>query len=213
MYRNLFTLVVILLLAYQSIHAHARTEIGFRFTEEEQKTYLEIHLTSLTLFDLLHHLYPELKSRESLNLGHYTADYEAYFNQILDLELNGEEQKLEYVESNLIIHDATIKFMIEDFNDSITGYHIAVSGFDFYQKPSFTFLFLTSSITDMCFLSKNENTCFGGSLEFADPGNRILYWLYWILAIVGLGLTILGVWKKKIKIGWLRHLSLVKVWG
>ncbi|MEM1406750.1 MAG: hypothetical protein AAGG59_08250, partial [Bacteroidota bacterium] len=130
-------------------YGHSPTEISFRFTEENQKKYLQVHLTSITLFDMLYHLKPELKSRESLNLGHFIADYEAYFNQHIDLNLNGQDQVLEYVESNLIIHDASIKFLIRNFDEEINEYHMSVGGFEFYSKPSFTVLFDTEKTIDV----------------------------------------------------------------
>jgi len=77
------------------------------------------------------------------------------------LKLNGKRQILSYVDANLIIHDASIKFLVDDFEDEIKQYDITVSGFDFYQKPSFTVLFTTPSITESYRLSREESRCFG----------------------------------------------------
>ncbi|MEM7298619.1 MAG: hypothetical protein AAF391_10185, partial [Bacteroidota bacterium] len=53
------------LFTWFSAKSHSPTEIGFRFIEENNKTYMEVHLTSITLFDLLYSLHPELRSKES----------------------------------------------------------------------------------------------------------------------------------------------------
>lgn len=166
-----------------SLGAHSRTEVGFRFTEEDNKTYLNVHLTSSTLFDILYDLYPELESRESLNLSQYTIEYEDYFNQHILLELNDENHTLKYVDSNLIIHDATIKFLIHDLDEEIEKFKVSIGGFDFYKKPSFTILFTTPTITQTCFLSKNENTCSGVSLVIEQSGGDS-NWFYWVVTIV-----------------------------
>lgn len=181
-YKRLFTLLFAALLACFSAKAHSRTEIGYSFHEEDQKTYLEVHLTSLTLFDLVYDLRPELKSQVSLNLGDYTADYESYFNEKIDLELNHKEQTLKYVDANLIIHDATIKFLIEGFDDPINSYKVAIGGFDFYQNPSFTVMFKTTTVKENCFLSKGQNICSKSGDSTADQSER--YEAYWIAAIL-----------------------------
>lgn len=160
--KKIFLLFTVLFTCF-SAKSHSPTEIGFRFIEEDNNTYLEVHLTSITLFDLLYSLHPELKSKESLNLSHYTKEYETYFNQIIDLSLNDEDQSLTHVKSNLVIHDASIQFLIQDFEGEINEYSMAINGFDFYQKPSYTVLFTTADITEAYFLSKEENTCSGVS--------------------------------------------------
>ncbi len=192
--KNSITLLFAFLIVCNITSAHSRTEIGFKFIEEERNTYLEVHLTTLTLFDLLHDLYPALKSKESLNLSTYAIDYQDYFNEILDIELNGEDQNLVYVDSNLITHDATITFLIEDYRDPTTNFNIAINGFDFYQRPSYTVLFLTSEITDTYFLSRVDNTCSNIRIVSADQINWIQYWPYGMLAI---GFVIIGIMSRR----------------
>ncbi|MEM6737101.1 MAG: hypothetical protein AAF620_13630 [Bacteroidota bacterium] len=178
-------------------YGHSPTEISFRFTEENQKKYLQVHLTSITLFDMLYHLKPELKSRESLNLNHFTADYEAYFNQHIDLHLNGQDQVLEYVESNLIIHDASIKFLIQDFEEEINEYEMSIGGFDFYSKPSFTVLFDTEKVIDVHFLSKEDNTCSNVRSGIASEDERGGL-LMCVSIIIGVPLLILvGIFRNR----------------
>ncbi|MEM9391590.1 MAG: hypothetical protein AAGA02_14020 [Bacteroidota bacterium] len=179
-------------------YGHSPTEISFRFTEDNQKKYLQVHLTSITLFDMLYHLKPELKSRESLNLGHFIADYEAYFNQHIDLNLNGQDQVLEYVESNLIIHDASIKFLIRDFDEEINEYHMSVGGFEFYSKPSFTVLFDTEKTIDVHFLSKEDNTCVHMNSGHASDDERKGISFYILITIAASLLILVGRFGRRV---------------
>lgn len=173
-------------------HAHSPTELGFKFVEENDQTYLEIHLTTITLFDLLYSVEPELKTSESLNLSQYVTTYEAYFNQALDLNLNGRDRELAYVDANLIVHDASIKFLVKDFEEDISSYALTIGGFAFYQKPSFTVLFRTNSVDQTYFLNKVENACagFGNQPTTAKVDSR-----YWIGGTILLfSISILVVW-------------------
>ena len=187
-------LACLMLLCLFSINAHSRTEIGFRFIEEDEKTYLEIHLTSLTLFDLIYDLYPELESEKSLKLNNYASDYEAYFNEHLQLNLNDWDRKLEFVDANLITHDAKITFLIVDFKEAIEKYEVAINGFEFYKKPSFTVLFTTPAITETYFLNKTENTCFGTTADLemlTDIDQHSFYWYGLVIFLVWLMVLIL----------------------
>ena len=161
-----------------SIEAHSRTEIGFRFSEKDENTFLDIHLTSLTLFDLIYDLYPELESKESLNLSHFEKDYEQYFNRKLSLTLNEKKCSLKLVDTNLITHDATITFQVENLTDEIESYRFVIEGFDFYQSPRYTVLFATETMTGAHFLSKYENTCQSMYLE-SKPSNTQTSSFYW----------------------------------
>lgn len=176
-------LIPILLVGFL-VKAHSPTEIGFKILEEDSKTYLEIHLTTHTLFDLLYAQNPELKTRESLNLSHYIATYESYFNATLDLNLNGLDQELVYESSNLIIHDAKIKFLVNDFKSDIASYELAINGFEFYQQPSFTVLFRTQSVDETFFLDKEDNTCSGFTKDQAQVIARNSYLIAGLVSLV-----------------------------
>lgn len=167
--------------------AHSKTEIGYRFIEEKEKTYLEVHLTSATIFDLLYELHPELKSRASLKLSSYHADYEAYFNKTLDLTLNNQHQMLVYEESNLIIHDSRIKFLIQGFEDQIESYALTVNGFDFYKNPTFTVFFTTPTITETHRLTKEHSSCSGAIRAVSHQNSAPQLSPLWALFILPLG--------------------------
>ena len=199
MINNKYILALIYTLVISYSQAHSPTEIGFKFTEENQRTYLQVHLTTSTLFDLLYDLKPELRSRESLNLNRFTSDYENYFNRNIDLRLNGKDQKLEYVDSNLIIHDATITFLIQDLQESITDYTVSVGGFEFYGRPRFTLLFDTSSITDNHFLSRSNNTCSStDSASMVDTENGP-HLPHWVLITGGVSILLLLIYRRRMQ--------------
>lgn len=174
--------------------AHSKTEIGLRFIEEDGKTYVEAHLTSATLFDLLYDMYPYLESQESLNLGNYLSEYEIYFNEHFDLKLNGKSRQLKYIDSNLITHDAAIKFLVKDFEEQIRKYEVTVGGFEFYKKPSFAVLITTASITESHFLDKVDNKCVGSSplLVSSHKEKQLMFFRYG--AVVLLGGIIMLIW-------------------
>ena len=157
-----------------SIEAHSRTEIGFRFSEKDENTFLDIHLTSLTLFDLIYDLYPELESKESLNLSHFEKDYEQYFNRKLSLTLNEKKCSLKLVDTNLITHDATITFQVENLTDEIESYRFVIEGFDFYQSPRYTVLFATETMTGAHFLSRSQQGATRIPLAHLPTGDGIL---------------------------------------
>ena len=205
------TIYLIVLMGYLSSSAHSQTEIGFRFIEEDEQTYLEVHLTSLTIFDLLYDLYPYLKSKESLNLNYYVPDYEIYFNKHIDLKLNGSDRSLKFVDSNLATHDAKMIFLVQDLDHPIEKYEVSILGFDFYRKPSYTILFTTPAITETHFLTRDDNTCTGMSPELADRNNLISDVYYQVLMIVIIiGLLVLAAKARKLYVRSLKQLSLDK---
>lgn len=203
------TLIVfsIFLLGHFVSFAHSKTEIGFRIVEEENQTFLEVHLTTLTLFDLLYELYPFLASEEVLNLNDYVTDYEMYFNQYINVTLNDEQQRLEFVDSNLISHDATIKFLIPEMNESVRNYEIVIGGFQFYRHPSYTVLLTTPLITQSHFLTRADNRCAGITTELTTNTNApssIVDWKWLTLVVVALSMLVWFIRKAYVgSFGWL----------
>jgi len=120
------------------------------------------------------------------------VDYEVYFNEVIDLRFNKKDMKFYYVESNLVVHDATIKFKIENMVDQVANYEIAMNGFDFYQKPSFTVLFTTNSITDMCLLSKEENT-YARMMPGVEQAHQNSQFSFFYFLAIGFGLFMVVV--------------------
>ncbi len=149
--------------------------------------YMKVHLTSITVFDLLYSIEPELQSQESLNLKSYIDEYEAYFNEHIDLEINGESKSLRYDASNLIVHDSWINFEIMDHKSELENYSITVEGFDFYKNPNFTVILTTKKVNEFCSLSRSENSCAGGNLplsSYRKAGNRLFLLIPMALAFL-----------------------------
>ena len=136
---------------------HSARDIGFEFIHKNNQNVVEVSLTSQTIIDLLYAIRPDLKEQTSLNLSQYHDDYEAYFNQHIELLLNGKKRRLKLTDANLIVHEASIHFLIEDFQSNINSYSITIGGFDFYQKPRF----IIHLLGYQCVLNKQNNRCRG----------------------------------------------------
>ncbi|MEM9299554.1 MAG: hypothetical protein AAGA64_14355, partial [Bacteroidota bacterium] len=103
-----------------------------------------------------------------------------------------------YVESNLIIHDASIKFLIRDFDEEINEYHMSVGGFEFYSKPSFTVLFDTEKTIDVHFLSKEDNTCVHMNSGLASDDERKGISFYILITIAASLLILVGRFGRRV---------------
>ena len=145
-----------------SATAHSPTEIGIKLIHQEDHVFLEVHLTSSTLFDILGEQIPELKGAESINLSLYQETYLNYFNDQLDVHFNERHNKLSYVSSHLLGHDAHIKYLVENVDPlQIEAYSLEVNAFQFYQNPKFTILYDLPQIHEMYQLNKKNNRCIG----------------------------------------------------
>jgi len=141
--------------------AHSPTEIGFKFLAQNDQVYLEVHLTSITLFDLLGNQFPELKNAEALNLSNYMGDYSRYFNEQLEVSFNNIDRRLIYESSHLNGHDVYLKFLVSEVGADITSYALQVNAFSFYQSPKFTVLYDMTPLNELYILDKTNKRCFG----------------------------------------------------
>ena len=152
------TLILFIFMGSNAIAAaHSARDIGFEFIQKNNQNIVEVSLTSQTIIDLLYAIRPELKEQTSLNLSQYHDYYQAYFNQHIELLLNGKKRRLKLTDANLIVHDASIHFLIEGFQSNINSYSITIGGFDFYQKPRF----IIHLLGHQCVLDKKNNRCRG----------------------------------------------------
>lgn len=151
-----------------NVKAHSPTEIGFKFIQENEKTFLEVHMTSITLFDLLGEEVPSLKNSSSLDLTKYLDVYTEYFNRNLLIDINSSDQVLTYYSSYLMGHDTHIRFELKDVSERINSYAFQINAFKHYQAPKFTVFFDVPKLYDMHQLSKDHNRCYGTSQHNVD---------------------------------------------
>ena len=156
---------------------HSARDIGFEFIHKNNQNVVEVSLTSQTIIDLLYTIRPDLKEQTSLNLSQYHDDYEAYFNQHIELLLNGKKRRLKLTDANLIVHEASIHFLIEDFQSNINSYSITIGGFDFYQKPRF----IIHLLGYQCVLDKQNNRCRGHQIPPKTRG--FSFTTFWAVCI------------------------------
>lgn len=181
----IYILFLSIIIKWQNAYSHSPNEIGLHIIQKENVSQLEVHLTSLTVFDILYSRDSTLRKRHSLNLSQYDSHYQAYFNEHLNMKLNDKNVTLRFSDSNLTAHDATILFDIAGNKEVIQTYWIEISGFDFYFKPKFTVIVDSAYGKKKCRLNRNENVC-DGIFELNKTETKYVYFLVGVvfLAIV-----------------------------
>ncbi|MEM7368347.1 MAG: DUF6702 family protein [Bacteroidota bacterium] len=115
--------------ANHSLRAHDPDQITYQFWQEEKDGILTIHLTPKGAIDLLRYLTPELQSSAVIQVGQYSSELTQYFNQSIDLNIQGQNIELELLRSDLVNHDAVMEFRLKSFPGSFENYNLQLSSF------------------------------------------------------------------------------------
>ncbi len=132
--QQFFVLLVMVVGVVGPLAAHNPGEISYVF-QQKTKT-LTIHCTTKSIIDLLQHLDPETKKLSTIKLENYQEEYVDYFNDNIELCINGERVELVIVNSNLDRHDATLEFNLLGDPKTWEEVEITVNSFtEIYRKP------------------------------------------------------------------------------
>lgn len=111
--KKIKSILVLLLGIFPALmHAHHPNEVHYDFQVNANASTLKIHLTPITLVDLVQYLYPELKDIETIKLENYVNDFETYFNNTIKLKTENKTFQYKLVSYNLYDHDASLNFRV-----------------------------------------------------------------------------------------------------
>ncbi len=132
--QQFFVLLVMVVGVVGPLAAHNPGEISYVF-QQETKT-LTLHCTTKSIIDLIQYLDPEAKRLSTIKLENYREEYVNYFNDNIELCVNGERVALVIVNSNLDRHDATIEFNLLGGPKTWKEVEITINSFtQIYRKP------------------------------------------------------------------------------
>jgi len=111
--KKIKSILVLLLGIFPALmNGHNPNEVQYDFKLSSNVPTLEIHLTPITLVNLVKHLYPELKDAKTIKLEDYVNDFEAYFNSTVLLKTEGKTFQYKLMSYNLYDHDASLNFRV-----------------------------------------------------------------------------------------------------
>ena len=180
--------------------AHTPNQISYTFEQQADQGQLIVHLTPKGAMDLIQTIKPELREAAIINLYDYYDEFTEYFNENINLHIDGKEAHFSFLEANLIEHDASIAFAIDHFPASFDLVSIEVTAFlEVYQRVQNYVSFHLPAGTLKKTLDKRQN-----SWQFGEEGVAPLsffsglgssYWL-WLISLLLLPLAWV-FWKKR----------------
>lgn len=139
------------------MNGHNPNEVQYDFKLSSNVPTLEIHLTPITLVNLVKHLYPELKDAKTIKLEDYVNDFEAYFNSTVLLKTEGKTFQYKLMSHNLYDHDALLNFNIKTTSKDINSFDLTLTSFTKVYKRISNVVTLKSQQIDTHFnLSANR---------------------------------------------------------
>lgn len=115
-------------------YAHNPNEMQYDFQLSQDTGTLEIHVTPMSLVALVHYLYPETRTKSTIDLEHYLKDFEAYFNKTIDLKLSDNRLRYKLEAHNLYDHDAFLRFDIETPLSAVHTFDMTLTSFTTIYK-------------------------------------------------------------------------------
>lgn len=150
-------ILLICLVSVEHLAAHDPSQITYHF---EKEGLLEIHLTPKGAIDLLSTIIPELEQQAVVNPNEYYDTFELYFNETIDLEIEGVSFWFSFLDADLAGHDAVMRFTIDDFAGDFAGYQLAVSSFtEVYRRVSNYVRVALPGENQICQLGQKAQTC------------------------------------------------------
>lgn len=140
------------------LKAHSPSDLVIDFVEAEEGLELTMQTTPQTIMDLIGHLHPDLKG-QPLNMHQYTMDIVSYFNNELDLNINGVDQQFVAVDYNFNQHDAFIRFELSSAIRYVEGFNLEVNVLKFYNQPQYFVTIPYLGTQRQYLLSASQNTC------------------------------------------------------
>jgi len=145
---------------YNLTFAHNPDEINYNFVLNKETQQLTIHFTPVAAFHLIQELHVELRMERALKLNDYLSDFEAYFNKTITLKTGNKQGHFHLIENDLVSHDATLTFTIENIGYNEEVYQITVSSFtEIFKRIKNDVTFNVNNNSQNCFLNKEDTEC------------------------------------------------------
>lgn len=117
--------------------AHDPDQISYHFTKADNAGSLTVHFTPKSALDLLISMRAEFDENAIIRLTDYQEDFTQYFNETIQLQLNGKEISLQFNTAEFGGHDASINFKLVGFDGSYEGLELRLSSFtEIYRRTS-----------------------------------------------------------------------------
>ena len=143
----------------QEAIAHAANQITYHLEQHSEAGTLTVHFTPQSAMDLIETIRPQLKEKAIIQLEDYIPEFTVYFNQTIDLKMDGHNIVFYFLEADFSGHDAYLKFKAINLPFSFEEIDVEVSSFsDVYKKLSNTVqLTTTMGTANWIFNQKNTN--------------------------------------------------------
>ena len=183
-----FAHLICVILFSQSINAHKLDQISYVFDQNNKETFLTIHLTPAGAIDLIVDLKPEMKSQSVIKLKNYYTDFTAYFNRTIDLKIDKKPIKFNFVKGNLLNHDATMVFKLEDVKNYEGAFEIKITSFiNIYRKIKNHINIVHHKGEENCTLTASKTSCVFSLEKVKSKKTKYIYLsIFALICIIGL---------------------------
>lgn len=180
------------------IQAHNPNEAYYKIKVNNDQQQLVIHLTPKTASNLLRHLLPDLKLKDSIQLEDYLSDFQRYFSKTINLKIDSIPIHIQLTNHNLKVHDATLTFTLAKLQMPVKHFEISITSFlTLYNNMlNIVRVDLNGKVTG-CVLDEKSTIC--SSEHRVEIISLIRNNIYYILSLILIGLILLFLILKKRK--------------
>lgn len=136
--RTFWILLVISWIASYPVRllAHSPSDLILSFEVEDNELILRMHTTQQTAIDIIKNDRKDIKGN-NLNLNSMASLFEDFFNETIDLKINGSPMEICIETMDLNRHDSFIKFGLSQSMPQVLSFSVNIACLDFYSNPSY----------------------------------------------------------------------------
>lgn len=118
-----------------TVFSHSINQVSYNFDSVNNENTLTIHFTTAGAIGLIKTIKPELKKTSVIRLKDYTSEFTDYFNETINLTVNGKKVNFVYFYQDLLNHDAKLVFKLTRNLQNAENIKIKITSFlPLYKK-------------------------------------------------------------------------------